>query len=141
MTELNSSQKDFIYYSGMLGIGLGLACLFQQLYIIGTDPVYALLFSLSAITGIIAYSYLLLHKKDSGLLLIIASALLFLRQAAIAWLLVKYGIVMFSLIQLVFLVYTIVITILFFANEYPPVLKKIAVEKKAEREYWRNNEI
>lgn len=140
MTELNSSQKDFISYSGMLGVGLGLACLFQQLYIIDADPLYALLFSLSAIAGIIAYIFLMLQKKDSGVLLIIASALLFLRQAVIAWLLVKYNIVMFSLIQLVFLVYTIVITILFFANEYQSVLKKMAAEKKAEREYWEKND-
>ena len=139
MTELKSQQKDFISYGGMLGVGLAVACLFQQLYIIDGDPFYAFLFSLSAMAGIIAFVFLLLHKKEAGILLIVASALVFIRQGVIAWLLVRYGIVMFSLVQIIFAVFTIVYTILFFVNEYPPIFKKIAAEKKAEKEYWDNN--
>ncbi|RYD77284.1 MAG: hypothetical protein EOP53_13235 [Sphingobacteriales bacterium] len=139
MTELSQSQKDFIFYSALVGIGLGIGCFFQQLYIINGDFTIAILFSLSALTGIVAFSFLMLKRKEAGILLIIASALLFIRQAVIAWMLAKYGIFMFSLLQSVFIVYTIVIMIMVLLNGYPVLFNRLAAEKKADEDYWKNN--
>ena len=138
MKELTNSQKDFLQYSGLVGIGLGLACLMQQLYIIDGDFKIAVLFSLSAIAGILAYICVALQKKEAGVLLIIAASLLFLRQGVIGFLFLKYGIIMFSPIQIIFFIYTLVILIFFFLNGYQLLLKQIAEEKKQEEEKWRN---
>lgn len=138
MTELSQPQKDFVSYSGMVGLGLAIGCFVQQLYIIKENSMLMLL-SLSALAGIVGFIFLLLKRKEAGVLLIITSALLFIRQAIIAWMLAKYGIVMFSLLQLVFIIYCIVITIMVMLNGYPTLFRKMATEKKAEEDYWKNN--
>lgn len=136
MTELSNSQKDFFVYTGLVGMGIGLGCLIQQLYIIDLDFFYAMLFSVSAIAGITAFTFLMLQKKEAGILLIIAASLLFIRQGVIAWMAVRYQVFMFSLIQIVFFIYTLVILILFFVNGYQHLLKRVAAEKKADEDYW-----
>lgn len=138
MTELSTSQKDFFVYTGLVGMGVGLGCLIQQLYIIDLDFLYAILFSVSAIAGITAFTFLMLQKKEAGVLLIVAASLLFIRQGIIAWMAVRYQVFMFSLIQIVFFIYTLVIMILFFVNGYQHLLKKLAADKKAEEDYWNN---
>lgn len=138
MTELNNSQKDFFVYTGLVGMGIGIGCLIQQLYIIDLDFFYAFLFSVSAIAGITAFTFLMLQKKEAGVLLIVALSLLFIRQVAIAWMAVRYQVIMFSLIQIVFFIYTIVILVLFFVNGYHRLLKQVAMDKKADEEYWDN---
>lgn len=138
MKELTNPQKDFLQYSGLVGTGIGLVCLVQQLYIIdGSFPV-AVLFSLSALAGIVAYVFVMLQKKEAGLLLIVAASLLFIRQGVIGFLFLKFGIIMFSPIQVIFFIYTLVILIIFFLNGYQLILKEIDAEKKREQEYWKD---
>lgn len=139
MKELTNSQKDFLQYSGMVGTGIGLVCLVQQMYIIDRSFLVAALFSLSAVGGIVAYIFVMLQKKEAGLLLIVAASLLFLRQGVIGFLFLKFGIIMISPIQVIFFIYTLVILIIFFLNGYQRILKEIAADKKTEQEYWKNN--
>jgi hypothetical protein len=136
LKELTTQQKEFCQYSGLVGIGIGLVCFFQQLYIFSETFWVAFLFATSAIAGIIGFILLSLCKKETGVWLLIAVSLLFIRQIIIAWLLVKYNVMMVSLIQTVFFIYSLVIGILFFANGLPEKLKLIAANKKEEEEYW-----
>ena len=136
MTELSQFQKDFVSYSGMVGLGLAIGCFFQQLYIIKENSAFMLL-SLSALAGIVAFIFLLRQRREAGVLLIIASVLLFVRQGFIAWM-ARNGVIMFSLLQLIFIIYCIVITIMVILNGYPALFKKIAAEKKADENYWKN---
>lgn len=138
MKELSSQQKEFCQYTGLLGIAVGVVCFFQQVYIMGESLPHALLFSASAIAGIFAFSCLALCKKETGVLLVVALSLLFIRQVVIAWLFVKYQIMMVSLIQVIFFIYTLVITILYFVNGYPKKLKEVADAKKQDDEFWNS---
>ena len=138
MTELSQSQKDFIAYSSLAGICISAMCFMQQLYIINGDFTIAILFSLSALLSLLAFTALVLKKKISGVLLIIAASLLFIRQAVIVFMAVKMGIVMFSLLQIILFVYCIVMAILVQVNGYPALFGKIEAEKKLDQEYWNN---
>ena len=138
MTEPTAAQKDYFTYGGVAGLGIALICLFQQLYIIDRSFIVALLFSISSIAGIVAFTAMMKLRKETGVLLITALSLLFLRQVAIALVAIKYGIVMFSLIQIIFFIYVMVITIIFFVNGHQRLLKALDLEKKREADYWKN---
>lgn len=139
MQELSTQKKEFCQYTGLLGIGMGVVCFFQQMYILGESLPYAILFSASAIAGIFAFSCLALCKKESGILLIVALALLFIRQVIIVWLFVKYQVMMVSLIQAAFFIYTLVILVLYFVNGYPKKLRAAATAKKEEDDFWNSS--
>ena len=138
MKELTNPQKEGCQYSGLVGTGIGLVCLVEQVYIIDGSFPTAVLFSLSALAGIVAYVFVMLQKKEAGLLLIVAASLLFIRQGVIGFLFLKFGIIMFSPIQVIFFIYTLVILIFFFLNGYQHILKEIAADKKREQEYWKD---
>jgi hypothetical protein len=139
MKELSSAQKEFCQYTGLAGAGLGLVCLIQQLYVFSTTLSYALLFSASAIAGIVAFVSLALCKKETGILLIIAISLLLLRQMVVLWFFIRYQVMMFSLIQIIFLLYSMVILILFYVGGYPKKLKELALARQQEKDYWENH--
>lgn len=138
MTELTPRQKSFCTNSGFVGMLIAISCFLQHFFIWETS-VLTLSLQIPAILGIIAYLFLMLNKKDTGTLLILTCVLSFIRFGVIIWMMLYYhDFIVFNLIQNIYLLYTLVITVLFFATGYGSIFKKIAEEKFHEDTFWNN---
>ncbi len=131
MQQLTKGQEDTCTYTGIFGAMLGATCLIQ-LFAITREHWISGVMILAVIFSILSYILLSLQKAIAPTLLIIAGLLVF----ALNFFMILFGV--FSLVILVYLIYSVSVIAVLFIGQYPQKLRLIALEKKKEENEWRN---
>jgi predicted membrane protein len=130
MQQLTRGQQDTCTYTGIFGAMLGATCLIQ-LFAITREHWISGVMILAVIFSIISYILLSLQKSFAPILLLVAGLLVF----ALNFFMILFGV--FSLVILVYLIYSVAVIVVLFAGQYPQKLRLIALEKKKEEAEWR----
>ena len=132
MSALSTSQRDICIYTGVFGILLSATCFIQHLIIVGETSWLTVLLMVGYIFSGIVFSLLIVQHFIAPVLLIINAVVLL----AASMVLLFSG--LFSLIVILVYIYTTIIMIFIYLEEYPSKFWQNTLMVREERNGWRD---